>query len=85
MVAFDVTAQDIVLLLAGIIPTAFISYFLYHIGPRDLQPSALTVLRLRANSNRVDCMTGISVGLAPLRIWPTYAPAWRYIQVMLGP
>src|SRR6266568_2152426 len=49
------------------------------------RPSVFAVLRLRTNSNCVGCITGISAGLAPLRIWPTYSPAWRYIQVMLGP
>ena len=34
------------------------------------RPSALAVLRLMTNSNVVGCMTGRSVGLAPLRILP---------------
>src|SRR5215216_5133810 len=50
-----------------------------------VRPRALAVLRLRTNSNFVGCITGISAGFAPLRIWPTYSPAWRYIQLMLGP
>src|SRR5437899_5513506 len=50
-----------------------------------VSPSSLAVLRLRTNSNCVGCITGISAGFAPLRIWPTYSPAWRYIQLMLGP
>ena len=33
-------------------------------------PSALAVLRLRTNSNLVDCTTGRSVGLVPLRMLP---------------
>src|SRR5215470_2823994 len=37
-------------------------------------PSALAVCRLMTNSNLVDCTTGKSAGLAPLRTWPVYAP-----------
>jgi hypothetical protein len=33
-------------------------------------PSALAVCMLITNSNLVDCKTGRSAGLAPLRIWP---------------
>ena len=33
-------------------------------------PSPLAVLRLITSSNLVGCITGISAGLAPLRIWP---------------
>jgi acyl dehydratase len=33
-------------------------------------PSALAVLRLITSSNLVGCITGISAGLAPFRIWP---------------
>ena len=33
-------------------------------------PSALAVLRLITNSNLVDCTTGRSAGLSPLRIRP---------------
>src|SRR5262249_38855205 len=42
-----------------------------------VRPSILAVLRLMTNSNLVGCMTGRSAGLAPLRIRPTYVPAWR--------
>jgi hypothetical protein len=35
-----------------------------------LSPNALAVLRLIANSNLVDCMTGKSAGFWPLRIRP---------------
>jgi len=35
-----------------------------------VRPSALAVLRLITNSNLVDCWTGKSAGLAPLRIFP---------------
>src|SRR5262249_32706482 len=34
------------------------------------RPSARAVTRLMTNSNLVDCMTGRSAGLAPLRIRP---------------
>src|SRR5262249_12274733 len=33
-------------------------------------PSAFAVCRLMTNSNLVDCTTGKSAGLAPLRTWP---------------
>src|SRR5262245_29700995 len=36
-----------------------------------VRPSVLAVLRLMTNSNLLDCMTGKSVGLVPLRILPT--------------
>src|SRR6476619_2137789 len=35
-----------------------------------VRPIALAVCRLMTNSNLVDCSTGKSVGLTPLRIWP---------------
>jgi len=35
-----------------------------------VRPSAFAVVRLRTNSNLVDCTTGRSAGLAPLRIRP---------------
>jgi len=35
-----------------------------------VRPSVLAVLRLITNSNLLDCMTGNSAGLAPLRILP---------------
>src|SRR5262249_53591241 len=38
-------------------------------------PSALAVGRLITNSNLVDCKTGRSAGLVPLRMRPVYAPA----------
>ena len=41
------------------------------------RPSALAVLRLITSSNLVDCRTGRSAGLAPLRIRAVYAPTWR--------
>src|SRR6516164_6933341 len=37
-------------------------------------PSALAVCALMTNSNLVDCKTGRSAGLAPLRIWPVMTP-----------
>src|SRR5579864_8787419 len=37
-------------------------------------PRALAVPVLMTNSNRVDCTTGRSAGLAPLRILPVYTP-----------
>jgi hypothetical protein len=49
------------------------------------RPNAFAVLRLITNSNWVGCRTGSSAGFAPLRICATYSPAWRYIQLMLGP
>ena len=39
--------------------------------------SAFAVLRLITKSNLVDCITGKSEGFSPLRIRPTYMPAWR--------
>jgi pyruvate dehydrogenase (quinone) len=42
-----------------------------------VSPSALAVLRLTTNSNLEACITGRSAGLSPLRILPTYTPAWR--------
>ena len=42
-----------------------------------VKPSALAVLRLITRSNFVGCSTGRSAGLAPLRIFPMYTPAWR--------
>jgi hypothetical protein len=40
------------------------------------RPSAFAVFRLMTSSNFVDCMTGRSVCLAPLRILPAYIFAW---------
>ena len=34
------------------------------------RPKRFAVLRLRTSSKRIDCMTGMSAGFAPLRIWP---------------
>src|SRR5262249_36967264 len=36
------------------------------------RPSAFAVLRLMTSSNLVDCITGKSAGLAPLRMRPAY-------------
>jgi hypothetical protein len=36
----------------------------------SVRPSVLAVLRLRVNSNLVDCMTGRLAGFSPLRILP---------------
>ena len=47
--------------------------------------SALAALRLITSSNVVDCITGSSVGLAPLRTRPVYTPSWRFASVMLVP
>jgi putative ABC transport system substrate-binding protein len=49
------------------------------------RPSVFAVLRLITNSNLVGCSTGRSAGLAPLRIFPVYWPAWRYAAPMLVP
>ena len=49
------------------------------------RPSTFAVSRLITNSKWVGCKTGSSAGFAPLRICATYSPAWRYIQLMLGP
>src|SRR5262249_62038648 len=37
----------------------------------------LAVLRLTANSNLIDWMTGRSAGFSPLTIRPVYTPAWH--------
>src|SRR3954453_576634 len=50
-----------------------------------VMPRACAVLRLITSSNCVGCRTGISAGFDPFRICPMYSPAWRYIQLMLGP
>ena len=39
--------------------------------------SNLAVCVLMTSSNLIDCMTGKSAGLAPLRTRPVYAPIWR--------
>ena len=39
-----------------------------------VRPSAFAVLRLITSSNLVDCTTGRSAGLAPLRILPVLQP-----------
>src|SRR3954465_9084139 len=50
-----------------------------------VRPRALAALRLITSSILVGWMTGKSAGLAPLRIWPTYTPAWRYPSSILLP
>src|SRR5262245_48526705 len=47
------------------------------------RPSILAVWALMTSSNLLDCTTGRSVGLAPLRIRPAYTPACRKASVML--
>src|SRR5262245_33111303 len=47
--------------------------------------SAFAVLRLMTSSNLVDCITGRSAGLSPLRMRPVYVPTWRYISAKLLP
>lgn len=42
-----------------------------------VRPSAFAAVLLITNSNFVDCSTGRSAGLAPLRILSTYVAAWR--------
>jgi hypothetical protein len=42
-----------------------------------VRPMARAVLRLITSSNLVDCRTGRSAGLAPLRIRAAYTPTWR--------
>src|SRR5256885_529226 len=49
------------------------------------RPSARAVFMLMTSSNLVGCGTGNSAGFAPLRMRPTYVPAWRYVLVMLAP
>ena len=43
-----------------------------------LMPRAFAVLRLTINSTFVDCWTGKSAGLSPLRMRPVYVPDSRY-------
>src|SRR5262245_24500256 len=43
-----------------------------------VRPSVFAVFRLIKNSVFVDCWTGRSAGLSPLRMRPTYVPARRY-------
>ncbi len=50
-----------------------------------VRPRALAVLRLITNSNFVDCSTGMSAGLAPLRMRSTKDAACRYIPGRLTP
>lgn len=47
-----------------------------------VSPSALAVLRLITSSNCVGCSTGISAGLAPLRILSTKLAALRQCHVL---
>jgi hypothetical protein len=50
-----------------------------------VNPSAFAVFRLTTRSNLVGCSTGISAGLAPLRILSTnYAVRWK-LATLLGP
>src|SRR5207248_4966968 len=50
-----------------------------------VRPRALAVLRLMTSSKVVACWTGISAGLAPLRIFPAQIPTTRKAVVRLGP
>src|SRR5262249_21705758 len=48
-------------------------------------PSVRAACRLRVNSNLVDCNTGRSAGLVPLRMLPVYTPTWRKTSARLVP
>ena len=48
-------------------------------------PRVFAVLRFTANSKRIGCCTGSSLGLVPLRILATYPADRRYISGKLGP
>jgi hypothetical protein len=48
-------------------------------------PSALAVFWLITNSNLAGCSTGISLGLAPLRILVTMSADCRQVSERLGP
>jgi hypothetical protein len=50
-----------------------------------VRPISLAVLRLMTSSNFVGCSTGISAGLAPLRILSTIDAARLNGSVMSGP
>src|SRR5262249_53492544 len=50
-----------------------------------VRPSALAVLRLMTNSSLVDCSTGKSAGLAPLKILSTYVAARRKLSARCWP
>jgi len=54
-------------------------------GSGTVRPSVLAVLRLMINSSLAACWTGRSLGLAPLRIWPAYTAARRYVSLRLVP
>src|SRR5262245_4589248 len=43
-----------------------------------VRPSILAVEMLTTNSNFVDCATGRSAGLTPLRMRPVYTPTCRH-------
>src|SRR6516165_2597510 len=47
-----------------------------------VRPSILAVCALMTSSNLVDCMTGKSAGLAPLRMRPVSMPTWRNPSTM---
>src|SRR5262245_26426466 len=49
------------------------------------RPKIRAVCALMTSSNLVDCSTGKSAGLAPLRMRPAYTPACRYVSTMLTP
>jgi hypothetical protein len=48
-------------------------------------PRVFAVLRFTANSKRIGCCTGSSLGFVPLRILATYPADRRYISAKLGP
>src|SRR6516225_9567955 len=48
-------------------------------------PSNRAVCALMTNSNLLDCKTGRSPGLAPLRICPVYTPTRRYASARSVP
>src|SRR5262249_30251629 len=50
-----------------------------------VRPSIRAIWALMTNSNLVDCTTGRSAGLAPLRIRPVKTPSCRYASVRLAP
>jgi hypothetical protein len=49
------------------------------------RPSMRAVWALMTSSNLAYCSTGRSVGLAPLRMRPTYTAICRYVSTMLVP
>ena len=50
-----------------------------------VRPSALAVLRLTANSNKVGCSIGRSPGFSPRRIRATYSAGRRQSAAKFGP